>query len=219
MDYHEIVNDEFNGEPVSVTYCPLCGSGLTFSAKVNGQKRSFGVSGLLYNSDVLLYDRETESLWSQIMMKAISGESSGQELVYIQTRQLTWKSWKAVYPETQVLSQETGFTRDYTKSPYQGYEQTSNLMFPVAKESKKLGRKEKVIGVKINNHYRAYSIKKLKKAKGKAIEDIVQGQIMTIEYDAATGTARVFNQLGHEIPTVSMYWFAWYAFHPETSLY
>jgi hypothetical protein len=89
MNYHEIVNDLFANRPVVVMYCPLCGSGIAFDALVKGGPRTFGVSGLLYNSDVLLYDRHSESLWSQLMMEAVSGPMAGTALEMLPTRTAT----------------------------------------------------------------------------------------------------------------------------------
>lgn len=99
MDQHEIVNDQFSDQAVTVTYCPLCGSGVAFLAEVDGSKRVFVVSGLLYNSDVLLYDKETESLWSQIMGKAISGQE-------LSTINLYWFAWHAFHPDTLIYGLE-----------------------------------------------------------------------------------------------------------------
>ena len=118
LNYHEIVNDQFGEIPVLVTYCPLCMSGMAFLSKMDDQPISFGVSGLLYNSDVLLYDRLSNSLWSQIMMKGIAGNFAGKELEYITTQYSVWKMWKKEHPNTLVLSPNTGFSRDYSKSPY-----------------------------------------------------------------------------------------------------
>jgi hypothetical protein len=91
MNYHEIVNDYFNSTAVVVTYCPLCGSGIAFYSKVEDKTHTFGVSGLLYNSDVILYDRETESLWSQLMHEAVSGPLKGSKLRIIPTANTTWQ--------------------------------------------------------------------------------------------------------------------------------
>jgi len=94
LNFHEIVNDEFDGHPVVITFCPLCGSGLAFDALVDGKKRTFGVSGLLYNSDVLLYDRQSETLWSQILSEGVAGQLVGKKLDIIQTYNTSWKNWK-----------------------------------------------------------------------------------------------------------------------------
>lgn len=97
MNYHEIVNDMFGDQAVVVTYCPLCGSGIAFDAAIGGEKKTFGVSGLLYNSDVLLYDRQTESLWSQIMMEAVAGPMGGKKLEMAPTMNTSWGEWKRKY--------------------------------------------------------------------------------------------------------------------------
>ena len=102
LDWHEIANDDFNGQPVVVTYCPLCGTGMAFSAQIGGSRTTFGVSGLLYNSDVLLYDRQTDSLWSQLLGKAITGPLKGTELKLIPLRHTTWRAWKSEHPDTLV---------------------------------------------------------------------------------------------------------------------
>ncbi|MDQ3536054.1 MAG: DUF3179 domain-containing protein, partial [Bacteroidota bacterium] len=124
MNYHEIVNDHFGGKPVVVTYCPLCGSGIAFDASIENNTRTFGVSGLLYNSDMLLYDRQTESLWSQIMMEAVSGPLVKSKLQMIPTMNTSWEEWKKKHPQTFVLTENTGYTRDYSKNPYPGYIQS-----------------------------------------------------------------------------------------------
>jgi Protein of unknown function (DUF3179) len=138
MNYHEVVNDFFGDDPIIITFCPLCGSGLAFSGNINGENRTFGVSGLLYNSDVLLYDRETESLWSQLMGQAVSGSSVNQNLELVSMEQTTWNNWKKRNPSTLVLSTETGFSRDYNRLPYDGYENNPQLYFPVKNKSNAL---------------------------------------------------------------------------------
>ena len=94
LNWHEIVNDKIGEHSVAVTYCPLCGSGIVYKADINGKPSQFGVSGLLYNSDVLLYDRQTETLWSQILSKAVSGELVNKKLDIIQSSHTSWKAWK-----------------------------------------------------------------------------------------------------------------------------
>ena len=150
MDYHEIVNDKFGDTPVAVTYCPLCGSGMSFIRKVEDRGKTFGVSGLLYNSDVLLFDRQTNSLWSQIMGQAISGPEVGRKLEYIPTIFTTWTKWREMYPKTLVLTQNTGAMRDYFISPYEEYEFEPTLMFTPKHTSKAFKNKERIIGIIFN---------------------------------------------------------------------
>ncbi len=214
LNWHEIVNDRFAGKKVAITYCPLCGSGMAFDTQNIGQ---LGVSGLLYNSDVLLYDRNTESLWSQILGKAISGTASGKGLEYIPTLFTTWKKWKEMYPNTTVLSTNTGYIRDYSRDPYDGYENTEQLMFPVKNKSDVLPAKENVIGIEMNGHFRAYPYSALKKKKAE-FSDEINGETIVIYFDKKANSA-ILKLNGEVFPSVRMYWFAWYAFHPETEVY
>ena len=128
--WHELVNDRLGGRPVLVSYCPLCGTGIVFDRRIAGRERSFGVSGLLYRSDLLLYDRETESLWSQISAEAVTGPSRGQRLTLVRSRMLPWGTWRRRHPATTVLSRQTGHQRRYGSSPYGDYARSERLVFP-----------------------------------------------------------------------------------------
>ncbi len=219
MDYHEIVNDYFGDQAVAVTYCPLCGSGMTFVAEVGERSRTFGVSGLLYNSDVLLYDRETESLWSQILGQAISGPASGAQLQLLPTLHTTWSAWRAKYPQTKVLSTNTGYVRNYTGSAYADYHRNDQLMFPVAQENSQLARKAKVIGLSLNSLHKAYPLKDLAKAKQSPILDELGGLTIQIHFDTSSQAVQITNAEGQLLPATRLYWFAWFAFHPDTEVY
>ena len=122
LTWHELVNDKIGGQSVLVSYCPLCGTGMAFDAIVNGRRELFGVSGKLYNSNVLFYDKGTESLWSQIRMEAVTGPLTGTRLIQIPLDLTTWKVWSDRYPDTLVLSRNTGHRRRYGVSPYKDYE-------------------------------------------------------------------------------------------------
>lgn len=219
LNYHEIVNDKFNGKPVVVTFCPLCGSGIAFDAEIDGAALEFGVSGLLYNSDVLLYDRQTESLWSQLEYKAISGPMVGKELTVLNTANTTWKNWKEKHPQTIVLSEETGFIRDYSRNPYPGYEATSTLFFPVSAQNDEFHPKEMVIGLTINGKSKAYPFSELEKSGKKSIKDRLNGRELEIRYDAESKSAEIFDAEGNVLPAITNFWFAWFAFNPETEIY
>ena len=120
LNYHEIVNDRVGDLPVAVTYCPLCDSCAVFDRRTELGEREFGVSGLLYNSNVLMYDRggQPESLWSQVMTRGISGPAARRPLTALPLELTTWIEWRSRHPETSVLSSETGHRRDYRRSPY-----------------------------------------------------------------------------------------------------
>ena len=216
LDWHEIVNDRIGDLPVAVTYCPLCGTGMVFRADEYGQ---FGVSGLLYNSDVLLYDRKTESLWSQIMSEAVSGPRLGAQLKPLPASHTNWRDWVARYPDTLVLSTDTGFRRDYKRSPYLGYARTSRLMFDVEFRNSAFRNKELVLGVSVDGTHKAYPFKVLKKHGQKEFLDQIGTRQVKISWSKPDNTATVFDQNGEEIPSLIAYWFAWYAFHPDTGIF
>jgi hypothetical protein len=218
LNYHEIVNDAVDGKPVVITYCPLCGSGMAFSAVVADQPLVFGVSGLLFNSDVLLYDRQTESLWSQIKSVAVTGPMKGTRLNAIPISHTTWRDWQARHPGTKVLSKDTGFRRNYTKNPYPGYRREPKLFFPVAEESRAYRRKSLVMGLEIDDRFKAYPFDELKSGPAR-FADNFQGQKIQVQYDDKNKTASVIDSQGMEMSTVIAYWFAWYAFHPDTVVY
>ena len=217
LNWHELVNDQVGGEAVLISYCPLCGTGMAFNAKVHGRRKLFGVSGKLYNSDVLFYDKETESLWSQIKMQAITGSYTGTTLQQIVLEHTTWRAWVEKHPDTRVLSIETGYFRDYERSPYQKYESTNAIYFPVSHEDNRLQRKEWVLGVIINGKPKAYPFKTLEKTRT-PFADLVGEQEIMIHYDSHNRSAWAEKD-GKTIPTTQAYWFAWVAFYPETKLF
>ena len=180
--------------------------------------REFGVSGLLYNSDVLLYDRETESLWSQILAKAINGPLKGKSLKQLPLIHTSWKDWKAKYPGSRVLSTNTGHKRDYSKSPYEGYEKSNQLFFPVSTSDQRFHNKEWVLGVKIGGIYKAYPFSVLEKA-ARPVKDKLSGQRIEVIFDRKNNTARAQDEQDRDISTVMSYWFAWVAFHPDTEVF
>lgn len=218
MNWHEIVNDQMGHEKVVITYCPLCGTGVGFEAKSGQRLLTFGVSGLLYNSDVLLFDRETESLWSQIASKAIAGPMKKTPLTLIPLEHTTWGSWKQRYPNSLVLSIDTGHSRDYTRDPYAGYENSEGIYFPVAHRDPRYHPKERVLGIEINGKFKAYPFSELSQTNG-AVKETFNGKALKIDYDAANQSARIFDKNGNELPSITGYWFAWYAFHPETFVF
>lgn len=219
LNWHEVVNDRFAGEPVAVTFCPLCGTGMVFAARVDGRALTLGVSGLLYNSDVLLYDRETGSLWSQIMAEAISGPMQGSKLEFLPTAHTTWSDWLARYPDTEVLSPDTGFRRDYSRDPYADYVESDALMFPVRFLDARLHPKEQVIGLSIGGEHKAYPFSRLDAVPGGTLADRVGGEDVRVEFDAAARSGRVLGPDGEEMASLIAFWFAWAAFHPETGVF
>jgi len=124
--WHEIVNDVVDDRPVAVTYCPLCNSALAFDRQVGDRLLTFGTSGRLYLSALVMYDRQTESLWAQVERTAIAGVLTGTELDLIPVTTVRWADWRAANPDGLVLTRETGFVRDYGRNPYVGYDALDN---------------------------------------------------------------------------------------------
>ncbi len=218
LNWHEIVNDFFKEEPIVIVYCPLCGSGSAYLAKIDGETRAFGVSGLLYNSDVLLYDRLTQSLWSQLLSQSVSGKSKGKKLKSVAASNTTWRDWKKRYPNTLVLTNKTGFNRNYKRDPYTGYEKSKQVYFPVAYMDRRYHPKEIVLGLEIEGKFKAYPFVQLGKTSGR-INDELSGKSFAVIFDQENRTARVIDALDKEIPTITTYWFAWIAFHKESEVY
>lgn len=215
--WHEIVNDVIGEDAVAVTYCPLCGTAMVFKRKINGKVRSFGVSGLLYRSDVLMYDRESESLWSQLAMKAVSGPAVGKELTWLPSEHITWKAWREKYPKGQVLSTNTGYHRNYGENAYASYFSSDKTMFPVPHTRKELPNKAWVLGVVIDGKAKAYPINDL--PSNNAIKDKVGNKQVVVRYDAKKRFPQITGPKGEQIPSVMVFWFAWQAFYPETDLW
>ena len=218
MDWHEVVNDYFDDQPVVITYCPLCGSGIGFVSTIDGEPTEFGVSGLLYNSDVLLYDRNSLSLWSQILAEAISGPQKGKSLEIIPTQRTTLSAWKKSHPESLVLTTNTGYQRSYQISPYGDYDKENRTYFPLTHEDDTFHKKEWVIGLEVNGTYKAYPISQLVKHKGNQLTDEVGGTAISLTWDAGGRSVNVRSADG-EIPALQMFWFAWVAFHPDTLVF
>lgn len=218
LNWHEIVNDRIGGQPVVVTFCPLCGTGMVFDARIPGRELNFGVSGLLYQSDMLLYDRATESLWSQIKKEAVAGPLTGTRIRLMPSTHTTWSAWQKKHPDTLVLSTKTGYLRDYDRDPYAGYEQTASLMFGVSARNKAYHPKERVIGIEIAGSAKVYPFSELARAK-LPVKDVVGKKHIRILFDKKTKTAVIQDDQGKELPSVVGFWFAWFAFHPQADVY
>ena len=125
LTWHEIVNDEIGGEPIALTFCPLCNSTVAFSRVLDGETVEFGTTGNLRRSDLVMYDRKTETWWQQLTAEAIVGELTGQTLEVVPSQILSWGEFKSQHPDSEVLSRDTGFDRSYGTNPYAGYDSSS----------------------------------------------------------------------------------------------
>ncbi len=177
----------------------------------------FGTSGKLYNSNLVMYDRLTDTYWSQLDGLAIVGELTGMKLTPVSIDTVTWAEWKEVHPESQVLSRDTGFSRPYGNDPYGSYYEESFLLFPVDERDDRIHPKTIVFGIEVNGQFKAYREDDLKELR--EIEDSVGGVPVRLEMDSAGAVTVTDLRTGEEIVKDEGFWFAWYAFHPETELY
>ncbi|RMF29140.1 MAG: DUF3179 domain-containing protein [Bacteroidetes bacterium] len=162
LDWHEIVNDNLNGTPVALTYCPLTGTAIAWDRRVNGNETEFGVSGLLYNNNLMPYDRRTNSVWSQMRLDAVNGELIGTKATTWPIIETTWATWKTLYPDARVLRRPGAFSRPYGQYPYinefgQDYREAEWLLFPISFEDDRLPRKERVLGILVGEEAKVYT--------------------------------------------------------------
>ncbi|MFB6206596.1 MAG: DUF3179 domain-containing protein [Haloglomus sp.] len=179
LNWHEIVNDSLGG-PLLVTYCPLCGSGLTAVRRAGGEETIFGVSGYLHNQDLVMYDEATGSLWSQIAATAIRGPLTGETLELVPSTLTTWGEWQAVNPETVVLRpppESTTITdtgpANYTRYPYRNYRENDRIGLGGAFSDDRLHPKTMVVGVSRDGAAVAYPLDAVQEAG--VINDVVGG--------------------------------------------
>jgi hypothetical protein len=212
---HEIVNDTIGGVPVAVTWCPLCGSAVGIEREVDGEVTEFGVSGVLYNSDLVFYDRNSNTLWDQIEAKGIVGPGTGETLTLVPLTMTTWSRWRAAHPDTRVLSPDTGFEIDYSRDPYARYRSSDGLMFPVSAEDDRVHPKTVVFGFVVDGRAVAYTQSLLDKERTHTHE--LDGRQLTAAIDEA-GSVALRDDRGHGYVPTRLFWFAWYTFHPDTEL-
>ena len=219
LNWHEIVNDTLGGVPIAVVYCPLCDSVTVVDRRVEGETLEFGVSGLLYQSNVLMYDRTHDALWSQILLDAISGPYAGRSLTHYPGWAITsYEQWQETHPEGTVVTFRTGYHRSYDRSPYDGYMASDELYFPVKREDERLAQKDRVIGVRYGDLVRAYPVEAAHRApEGRLIDEFEGGQLI-IEADAESGDTAVV-QAPDGARTIHTFWFSWAAAHPDTEIY
>lgn len=216
LNYHEIVNDTIGGDPIAITFCPLCGSGLAFRRVLDGGAAEFGVSGVLYNSDLVFYDRSTGTLWDQVEGKGIVGPRTGEVLQTVPLTMTRWGRWRKAHPDTKVLSTDTGYDQDYSKDVYARYVQSAGIMFPVSGTDDRLHPKSVVFGAFIDGRYVAYSERLLEK-EPEVRDRLGDRQLVVNLNDDGSVTIRDVATDESFIP-IRLFWFAWFAFHPETEV-
>jgi hypothetical protein len=161
LDWHEIVNDDTPNHSIAVIYCPLTGTGIGWDRMFGDNKTTFGVSGLLYNSNIIPYDRATDSNWSQLLLKSVNGNLKGTQPIIHNLVETTWKTWKTMYPNSKVLSLSTSFNRNYGNYPYGSYKTNGTLLFPVSNSDSRVSLKERVLAVIDNEKAKAFRFSQL----------------------------------------------------------
>ena len=180
LDWHEIINDEVDFFPFAITYCPLTGTGIGWERTLNGNPTTFGVSGLIYNNNLIPYDRQTNSNWSQMRLDCVNGPLINTEIKTFQLLETRWFTWKEMYPETKVLSLNTGFDRAYGLYPYGDYKTNEdNLLFPLDIDDRRLNRKERVHGIIIDDASKVYRFSSFK-ATNTLINDVINSKEVII---------------------------------------
>lgn len=220
--WHEIVNEKIAGDPILITYCPLCQTAIAFERKVDGVEVEFGISGKLYNSNLVMYSRTndkiaTESLWTQAGGEAIVGNFTSKKLKKVVLDVVKWKDWVKKHPDTKVLSRDTGFARDYDNDPYSSYYTSKGLFASLENTDDRLFEKTIVFGIEIGKDNKAYPEEELKKTP--KFTDSFAGKKIEITRNS-DGSVRMKNLTDNkEIIPEYGFWFAWAAFHPKTELY
>ncbi len=216
LTWHEIVNDVVGGKPLAITFCPLCGSALAFERTVNEKVLEFGTSGMLYQSNLVMYDRQTDSLWSQILGKSIVGPLAGTELQLYSVDNLLFSSVKNI-SGLKVLSDDTGYQRDYQHNPYASYESSDELIFPVNNVDARLPSKTAVWTISIDGVMKAYVIDRLIE-KGR-LEDTIKDHNLDISVDDKKAIIIFDKTAGKKVVGFRALWFSVAAHNPDIQLW
>ncbi|MGH3114897.1 MAG: DUF3179 domain-containing protein, partial [Gaiellaceae bacterium] len=229
--WHEIVNDEVAGTPVAVTFCPLCNTALVFDRRLGGRVLDFGTTGNLRHSDLVMYDRQTESWWQQFGGEAVVGELAGEDLEQLPARIVAWEDFAARHPNGEVLSQDTGFPRDYGRNPYAGYDDVDTGPFFPAEgaDDDRLLPKERVVFIELGDDALAVPFSVLEKERTVEVE--VGGDRLEVRWVPGVGSALDSSDIaggrevgsaevrslanGEPVPFDQPFWFAVASFRPD----
>ncbi len=187
--WHEIVNDTIGETSLAVTFCPLCHTAIAFDRTVDGRLLDFGVSGNLRHSDLVMYDRQTESWWQQATGRGIVGEYSGTALAFLPSQLVSWAQFKDLHPDGQVLTRDTGHSRDYGRNPYGGYDRADSTPFLLQDTTLLDGRlnpKVRIVGIVLGEEEVAYPLPDL--AEVGLVNDEVGGEPIVILWAPGTSS-------------------------------
>lgn len=188
LTFHEIVNDRVAGVPVAVTFCPLCYSAIVFERTLDGEPVEFGVSGLLRHSDLVMYDRKTETLWQQLNGTAIVGDLAGRQLERLPSQIISFEQFRTSYPNGQILSRATGYMKPYGQNPYAGYDDIDKKPFLYRGDTDdRLPPMEKVVAVTLNGQDKAYAHRVTREER--VIHDSIGGQDVVVFHSGGAVSA------------------------------
>ena len=214
LDWHEIVNDRIGDISLALTYCPLTGTGIGWDRVIDGDETTFGVSGLLYNTNLLPYDRATDSNWSQMRHECVNGDRRGTVINTYHVVEMSFDTYRKMYPDGLVMNTNTGFNRSYGAYPYGGYRTNEQLIFPISNEDDTFHPKERVLGMVVGEEVKAYPFTNFPGAAITAIEDQIGGEDVVIvgstelnfmtgfNRQLADGTLLSFDGLQNQFPAV-----------------
>ncbi len=212
LDWHEIINDGIGTHKYAITYCPLTGSGIAWNRKIGDQETTFGVSGFLYNTNLIPYDRLTNSNWSQMLMTSVNGSLIGTTVESYPIIETTWLTWKNMFPDSKVVSKNTGHSRNYGAFPYGDYKiNHDRLLFPVIHEDSRLPKKERIFGIILDDQTKAYRFSTFTNGTIAFNETLNNNQIVIIgnksknfltgfDRKLSDGTILTFTSVQNELP-------------------
>jgi len=210
MVWHEIVNDVVEGKALIITFCPLCGSAIVFDVEIKGEAEQFGVSGKLYESNLLMYDKSTESLWSQSVGTAVVGDRTGEKLTVYPSQVISFKTLKEKWPNAEVLSTDTGYSRNYAFYPYGDYDNNDNLYFPISIKDNRFPSKEIMFVVNAYDKSVAFPVNQLDSSV--ASVDVGDSKVTGVIID---GEIIIKDATGKILPGYHEMWFSWATHHQE----
>ncbi|MBN1515690.1 DUF3179 domain-containing protein [Candidatus Sumerlaeota bacterium] len=209
LTWHELVNDSIGDRHFLVSYCPLTGSAIVFDRKVKDEALAFGVSDMLFESNVLMYDLKTKSLWSQAGLRCVAGDYNGTPLAVLPMQQVKLGEARKLHPDVKVLSRATGYERDYKLSPYGLYAINDQLFFPVSKKDTRFGLKEKMYAIPFKGASLAIPLAALKEGNqtqsidGASVQAFKNGECLVVSVD------------GESAPGYYIMWFSWLALNGD----
>ena len=194
LDWHEVVNDQFSFGRATLSYCPLTGSAMLWKAFMEPGALTFGTSGLLYNSNLILYDRRTFSFWSQMLERAVMGSEVQRIPDRVQVVETTWNTWQAMYPQTSIMAEDPEISRPYGAYPYGSFKEDQSLLFPVNNmNDNRLHRKERVLGINVGFSSKVYPISSFA-SNVEVINDSVGNMPVVAAGSSGLNFAVVFNR-------------------------